>query len=79
MGIETVKQGSRQSYDSQAASSRQCLNAEVVRKGKTSGFVLHGLVYVHKCTLLVNFHIYDTKKNPDRGTRYLKITEILSL
>jgi hypothetical protein len=33
-------------------------------EGKTSGSVLHGLVYAHECTLLVNFRIHDTKKIP---------------
>jgi hypothetical protein len=31
-------------------------------EGKTSGSVLHGLVYAHECTLLVNFHIHDMRK-----------------
>jgi hypothetical protein len=39
-------------------------------KGKTSGSVLHGLVYAHECALLVNFHIHDAKKNPGGRTGY---------
>jgi hypothetical protein len=39
-------------------------------EGKTSGSILHGLVYAHECTLLVNFHIHDAKKNPGGRTRY---------
>jgi hypothetical protein len=39
---------------------------------KTSGSVLHGLVYAHECALLVNFRIYDVKRNPSRCTRYPK-------
>jgi hypothetical protein len=39
-------------------------------EGKTSGFVLHGLVYAHECALLVNFCIHDTKKNPGGRTGY---------
>jgi hypothetical protein len=31
-------------------------------EGKTSGSVLHGLVYAQECALLVNFRIHDTKK-----------------
>jgi hypothetical protein len=31
-------------------------------EGKTSGSVLHGLVYAHECALLVNFCIHDMKK-----------------
>jgi hypothetical protein len=31
-------------------------------EGKTSGSVLHGLVYAHECALLVSFRIHDTKK-----------------
>jgi hypothetical protein len=34
------------------------------REGKTSGSVLHGLVYAHECALLVNFCIHDTNKIP---------------
>jgi hypothetical protein len=33
-------------------------------EGKTSGSVLHGLVYTHECALLANFRIHDTKKIP---------------
>jgi hypothetical protein len=33
-------------------------------EGKTSGFVLHGLVYAHECALLVNFRIHNAKKIP---------------
>jgi hypothetical protein len=33
-------------------------------EGKTSGFVLHGLVYAHECAVLVIYHIQDTKKIP---------------
>jgi hypothetical protein len=39
-------------------------------EGKTSGSVLHGLVYAHECTLLVNFCIHDAKKNPGGRTGY---------
>jgi hypothetical protein len=41
-------------------------------EGKTSGSILHGLVYAHECALLVNFCIHDAKKNPGGHTRYLK-------
>jgi hypothetical protein len=49
------------------------LNAMVVNdhEGKTSGSVLHGLVYAHECALLVNFRIHDAKKNPGGRTGYL--------
>jgi hypothetical protein len=33
-------------------------------EGKTSGSVLHGLVFAHQCVLLVNFCIHDMKKIP---------------
>jgi hypothetical protein len=33
-------------------------------EGKTSGSVLHGLVYAHECALLVSSRIHDTKKIP---------------
>jgi hypothetical protein len=39
-------------------------------EGKTSGSVLHGLVYAHECALLLNFRIYNAKKNPDGRTGY---------
>jgi hypothetical protein len=73
--IETAKQGSRQNYDSQAAVvAIKSLNAMVVKdyEDKTSGSVLHGLVYAHECALLVNFRIHDAKKNPGGRTGYLE-------
>jgi hypothetical protein len=39
-------------------------------EGKTSGSILHGLVCAHECALLVNFCVYDAKKNPGGCTRY---------
>jgi hypothetical protein len=39
-------------------------------EGKTSGSILHGLVYAHECALLVNFRIHDAKKNPGGRTGY---------
>jgi hypothetical protein len=39
-------------------------------EGKTSGSVLHGLVYAHECALLVNFRIHDAKKNLGGHTEY---------
>jgi hypothetical protein len=39
-------------------------------EGKTSGSVLHGLVYTHECALLVNFRIHDMKKNLGGCTGY---------
>jgi hypothetical protein len=41
-------------------------------EGKTSGSVLHCLVYAHECALLVNFRIHDARKNPDGRTGYLE-------
>jgi hypothetical protein len=41
-------------------------------EGKTSGSILHVLVYAHECALLVNFRIHDAKKNPGGRTRYPK-------
>jgi hypothetical protein len=54
----------RKINDSQAKSSRQSLNAVVIKdhEGKTLGFVLCGLIYALECTLLVTFHVYDAKK-----------------
>jgi hypothetical protein len=39
-------------------------------EGKTSGSILHGLVYAPECALLVNLCIHDTKKNPGGCTGY---------
>jgi hypothetical protein len=39
-------------------------------EGKTSGSILHGLVYAHECALLVNFRVYDAKKNLGGRTGY---------
>jgi hypothetical protein len=33
-------------------------------EGKTSGSILHGLVYAHECALLVSFRIHDMTKIP---------------
>jgi hypothetical protein len=41
-------------------------------EGKTSGSVLHSLVYTHECALLLNFCIHDAKKNPGGRTGYPK-------
>jgi hypothetical protein len=48
------------------------LNAMIAKdhEDKTSGSVLHGLVYSHECALLVNFCIHDAKKNPGGSTGY---------
>jgi hypothetical protein len=48
------------------------LNAVVVKdhEGKTSGSILHGLVYAHECAPVVNFRIHDAKKNPSGRTGY---------
>jgi hypothetical protein len=45
-------------------------------EGKTSGSVLHGLVYAHECALLVNFHIHDAKKIPVDALGTLRNTRI---
>jgi hypothetical protein len=39
-------------------------------EGKTSGSVLHGLVYAHECALLVILCIYVAKKYPGGCTGY---------
>jgi hypothetical protein len=46
------------------------LNAMIVKdhEGKASGSILHGLLYAHECTLLVNFCIHDAKINPGGHT-----------
>jgi hypothetical protein len=48
-------------------------------EGKTSGSVLHGLVYAHECALLVNFYFHDAKKVPVDALGTLRTTGILSL
>jgi hypothetical protein len=67
--------------DSQAKSSRQSLNAMVIKdhEGKTPGSVLCGLVYAPKCALLVTFCVYDTKKIPVDALGTLGNTGTLSL
>jgi hypothetical protein len=48
------------------------LNAMIVKDHdvKTSGSILHGLVYAHECTLLGNFLIHVAKKNLGGCTGY---------
>jgi hypothetical protein len=48
-------------------------------EGKTSGSVLHGLVYAHECALLVNFYIYDMKNIPVDALYTLRNTGIHAL
>jgi hypothetical protein len=43
---------------------------------KTSGSVLHGLVFAQECTLLVLFRIHDTEKIPADMLGTLRNTEI---
>jgi hypothetical protein len=52
----------------------ESLNAMILKdhEVKTSGSILHGLVYAPKYALLEIFCIYDTKKNPSGCTRYPK-------
>jgi hypothetical protein len=45
-------------------------------EGKTSGSILHGLVYAHECALLVSFHIHDMKKIPVNALGILRNTGI---
>jgi hypothetical protein len=54
------------------------LNAVIVKdhEGKTSGSVLHGLVYAPECALLVIFLIYNAKKIPVHALATLRITGI---
>jgi hypothetical protein len=67
--------------NSQAKSSRQSLNAVVIKdhEGKTPGYVLCGLVYAHECALLVTFHVYDVKKILVNALGTLRTTGPLSL
>jgi hypothetical protein len=71
----------RKSNDSQAKSSRQSLNAVVIKdhEGKTPGSVLCGLVYAPECALLVTFRVYDAKKIPVDALGTLRNTWTLSL
>jgi hypothetical protein len=71
----------RKINDSQAKSSRQSLNAMVIKdhEGKTPGSVLCGLVYAPKCALLVPFCVYDAKKIPVDALGTLRTTGTLSL
>jgi hypothetical protein len=59
----------------------ESLNVMIIKdhEGKTSGSILHGLVYAPECALLVIFHIYDAKKIPVDALGILRITGTLSL
>jgi hypothetical protein len=48
-------------------------------EGKTSGSVLHGLVFTHECALLVNFCIHNMKKIPVDALGTLRNTGIHAL
>jgi hypothetical protein len=67
--------------NSQAKSSRQSLNAMVIKghKGKTLGSILCGLVYAPECALVVTFHVYDVKKIQVDALGTLRTTRTLSL
>jgi hypothetical protein len=54
-------------------------NAMIYHEGKTPGSVLCGLVYAHRCALLVYIHIYDTKKILVDALGTLRTTGIHSL
>jgi hypothetical protein len=71
----------RKISDSQAKSSRQSLNAVIIKdhEGKTPGSILCGLVYTLECALLVTFRIYDAKKIPVDALGTLRNTRTLSL
>jgi hypothetical protein len=49
------------------------------REGKTPGSVLCGLVYAHRCTLLVIIRVYDTQKILVNTLGTLRTTETRSL
>jgi hypothetical protein len=67
--------------NSQANSSRQSLNAVVIKDhdGKTTGSVLCGLVYAPECALLVTFRVCDAKKILVHTLGTLRTTRTLSL
>jgi hypothetical protein len=71
----------RKINDSQVKSSRQSLNAVVIKdhEGKTPGSILCGLVYIPECALLVTFRVYDAKKIPVDALGALRNTGTLSL
>jgi hypothetical protein len=71
----------REINDSQAKSSRQSLNAMVIKdhEGKTPGSILCGLVYAPECALLVTFHVYNMKKILVDALGTLRTTGTLSL
>jgi hypothetical protein len=49
------------------------------QEGKTSGPILHGLVFARECALLVNFRIHDTKKIPVDALGTIRNTGIYAL
>jgi hypothetical protein len=81
LGIATSKQGSQKIHILRPrlpdimSECRDRKDHEV----KTSGSIPHDLVFAHECALLVNFHIYDTKKIPVDALGNLRNTGIHSL
>jgi hypothetical protein len=70
----------KEDSNSRAKSSRQSLNAVVIRGHEgTAGSVLCGLLYTPECALLVTFRVYDAKKILVDALDTLKTTGTLSL
>jgi hypothetical protein len=66
-GIITAKQGSRSKFtflDRVRHDNMSECRGRNDHEGKTSGSILYGLILAHKCALLANFRIHDTKKIP---------------
>jgi hypothetical protein len=71
----------KEDSNSRAKSSRQSLNAVVIKghEVKTPGSVLCGLVYAPECALLVTFRVYDPEKILVDALGTLRSTRTLSL
>jgi hypothetical protein len=80
-GIEIAKQGSQKIEFSGRFHRNNMLEYCGCKdhEGKTSGSILHGLVFTHECTLLVNLCIHDMKKIPVDALGTLRNTEIYAL
>jgi hypothetical protein len=79
LNLNIFSQNLTATWDSWVALSQRNSNAVTCHEGKTPGSVLCGLVYTHRCALLVCIHVYDAKKILVDALGTLRITGIHSL